>query len=384
MFWYVTIFFLCILGFFLNNYCIKEQRYKKIVDICLIVILCLTTGTRYNIGGYDFDVYHTVYNNVPKLLNFNIFTVHNIVGVYGMEKGFLFLCSFFKTIGFTYYGFNLICSIVFYICMYLGLKKFTNNFTFVLFIFLYKLFIFDTFVLTRQMLCIGGFMFLLRYIKEKNFVKYLIGCMILFTLHTSSLVLIPVYFINKINFSKKTVIILNCVFLTTLLFNLLDVSIIQVMVDLLSDFNFLGGKFSTYLNYLSDSGRSINLLNTIEYELLMCWVIYRYDDLKNSNDNNVLFINLFLILLPILTLFRGYEIMARIKDYFIIVYAIILLALCELKTLKIRVPKAVMYLLIICIAFAGYVRSVMTFDSGNLIPYDTYLDNNVRMIDYGG
>ena len=76
--------------------------------------------------------------------------------------------------------------------------------------------------------------------------------------------------------------------------------------------------------------------------------------------------------------------MARIKDYFIIVYAIILLALCELKTLKIRVPKAVMYLLIICIAFAGYVRSVMTFDSGNLIPYDTYLDNNVRMIDYGG
>ena len=194
MTWYIITFILCVIGFVLNNYFIKNEKHKKIIDICLIVFLCIITGTRYNIGGHDYELYHTIYNAVPKLGSFNFFNVHNIFYVFNMEKGFLFLISIFKTIGFTYYGFNLICSIVFYICLYKGLRKYTKNFTFLIIVFLYKLFIFQTFVLTRQMLCLGGFFILLKYIENDKFWKYLIGCLLLSTIHLSSLIFITIYF----------------------------------------------------------------------------------------------------------------------------------------------------------------------------------------------
>ena len=154
---YVIVFIICVVGFILNTYFIKDEKTQKKIDIIILIILCLMTGTRYNIGGYDYFVYKNVYEHVPDILHFDLLNIWNIHEVFNLEKGFLLICSIVKSIGFTYYGFNLLCSIFFYFSLYKGLKKYTNNFILLIIFFLYKLFFYNTFVLTRQMLCIGGF-----------------------------------------------------------------------------------------------------------------------------------------------------------------------------------------------------------------------------------
>ena len=378
MTWYIIIFVLCLAGFILNNYFVKDNRAKTIIDILLIIVLCFATGTRYNIGGYDYSVYEYIYKSVPKLGNFNIFSISSNQALFGMENGYLFLCSLFKTLGFTYYGFTMICSIIFYTSMYRGLKKYTKNFTFLIIVFLYKLFIFQTFVLTRQMLCLGGFFLLLKYIKDGKFWRYLIGCLILSTIHTTALILIPIYFIRHFKLSKKRLIVLTLIFTPTIIFSLLDISVLGWLSNILS--SLLGSKISTYIKYLNTSS-PINILNTIEYLGLMMWIIYRYDDLVLSEDNKF-WIKLFLILLPIFTLLRGYEILARIKDYFVIVYAFIVEALLLLKTKKFKISKNVIYFALIGFCFVAYIRYIKNFGDGCLIPYNSYINDNVKIIDF--
>ena len=381
MTWYVITFILCVIGFILNTYFVKNEKIKKYIDITLIVFLCIITGTRYNLGGYDYGQYEVTYNYVPKLWDFNFFTVGSAYGMWNFEPGYLFLCSIFKTIGFTYYGFTLICSIIFYICLYKGLRKYTKNFTFLIIIFLYKLFIFQTFVLTRQMLCLGGFYVLLKYLINKKFWKYLIGCLLLSTIHTSSLIFIPVYFVNKIKLSKNLLIKLNLIFVPTLLISLFNIPIMDWIASLFDLFGSIGGRFSYYIKYMSNSA-PINILNTFEYLLLMFLIIYRYDDLIKQNEKNQIWIKIFLVMLPILTLFRDYEVLARIKDYFVIVYAFIIEELLNLKFKKIHIPKDIIAFSIIVLCFLGYIRYINNF--GNLVPYNSYVNDNVKIIDFGG
>lgn len=379
MMWYIIIFLLCFLGFILNNYIIKEEKYKKIIDISLIILLCFITGTRYNIGGYDYHVYETVYNNVPLLGNFNFFTVHNIPYVFNMETGFLFLCSIFKTIGLTYYSFTLICSIIFYLCLYKGLRKYTKNFTFLIIVFLYKLFIFQTFVLTRQMLCLGGFFIMLKYLEKGEFWKYLIGCILLSTIHISALIFIPIYFLRKIKLTKKKLKILAIIFIPTTLFSLFKIPILNIFVPII---NLFGAKSALYLKYLNSSG-SINILNTIEYLLLLVIIIYKYDDLIKQNPRNELWIKIFLLMLPLLTMFRGYEVLVRIKDYFIIVYAFIIDEIFKTKFNILKIPKPLIALSIVALCFFGYQNSIENFGK-SIMPYNSYINDNVKLVDFGG
>ena len=75
---------------------------------------------------------------------------------------------------------------------------------------------------------------------------------------------------------------------------------------------------------------SISLFHTLEYLLMMIILIVNYDKIIKADKNSQLIIKLFLILLPLFTLFRGYGILTREKDYFVLTYGIILGYLCNI------------------------------------------------------
>ena len=79
-----------------------------------------------------------------------------------------------------------------------------------------------------------------------------------------------------------------------------------------------------------------------------------------------MYLKIFIILLPILTLFRGYEVLARVKDYFVIVYAFLIFDLCSLKHFSKNYRKYLTYIVIIFFCFAGYIRTLFVFDNGLL------------------
>lgn len=385
MVWYIVVFLLCVLGFILNNYVIKNEKYKIIIDIGLILILIFVSGTRYNLGGYDYHVYKKVFDAVPLLGDFNISTIHNINDVYNMEKGFLLLCSIVKSVGFTYYGFTLICSIIFYLCMYFGLRKYTKNFTFLLIIFMYKLFIYQTFVFTRQMLCIGIFFILFRYFINGKFLKYFIGCVFMSFFHMTSLILIPVYFVRYLNINKKFLIRIMFFFAPLTLISLFKIPFFETIFSFIG--NIIGGgigvKIIGYANLLKN-GSTINLLNTLEYFILMAVIIYKYDELVSKNKNCKFIIQLILILLPLFTIFRGYEVLARLKDYFVIFYAILIEYIVNCEKVKKFDLQKYCYACVALFCFAGYVRYLITFDDGDLLPYNSYINDNVNIFHIEG
>ena len=104
---FIFLFIIFVILLILSNY-IKDLRIKKIISIISLVILCLISGTRYNIGGSDYFWYKNLYQMVPtnnifeQLLSFSNST--------GIEKGFVFYMSVVKILGFNFYGFTLIIS----------------------------------------------------------------------------------------------------------------------------------------------------------------------------------------------------------------------------------------------------------------------------------
>lgn len=236
MLFYIMIFIFCIIMLVFNN-CLKEQKHKKIFEITTLIILCIISGTRYYLGGTDYYVYQEVFKAVPNVFRFNFSTIHNNCYTYGMEKGFLYFVSIIKTIGFNYYGFTLIHSIIFYTGLYVGLKRYTKNFNFLIIIFLYKLFFYNTFISLRQSITIVIFFIAIRFIQEKKAIKYFLCCTLAMLFHNGAIILFPIYFINKVKLTKKRIIILNCIFIPTLIISLMNIPILNYIKEMANIFS---------------------------------------------------------------------------------------------------------------------------------------------------
>ena len=82
---YLIIFYFSVFALFLNNILTKKYE-KRIIEIIILIVLCLISGTRYKLGGTDYFVYEKIFNVVPILGDFNFDTVHGIYGTFGAEK----------------------------------------------------------------------------------------------------------------------------------------------------------------------------------------------------------------------------------------------------------------------------------------------------------
>ena len=185
---YLIIFFFSVFALILNNILTKKNE-KMIIEIIILIILCLISGTRYKLGGTDYFIYEKMFDVVPTLGDFNFDTVHGIYGTFGAEKGYLYLNSIVKSLGFNFYGFTLLHSMFFYFSLYKGLKKYTNNFNLLIIVFLYKMFFYNTFISLRQSITIGIFFLAMHYIQEKKIVKYFMMCFIATLFHKGALIL---------------------------------------------------------------------------------------------------------------------------------------------------------------------------------------------------
>ena len=89
MAFYIIIFIFCCIMLMVNNI-LKEEKERRIFEIATLVVLCIISGTRYYLGGTDYSVYERAFNVIPKIMEFDFGTVHDIWGIFGMEKGYLF------------------------------------------------------------------------------------------------------------------------------------------------------------------------------------------------------------------------------------------------------------------------------------------------------
>jgi len=371
---YIILFLLCLLSLFLSNI-LKSQKEKDIISILALIMLCIVSGTRYNLGGSDYYVYESIFNSVPDLTQQSFFVVNNS-WLANYEKGYLFLNSVIKTIGFNFYGFTLIHSVIFFVFMYLGLKKYINNFPLLIMIFLYKIFFYNTFISLRQSIAVAIFFLISKYIQEKKPLKYFVGCIIALSFHNAALILFPIYFINRMVLTKNKIIFLNTLFLPTIIFSYVDLPIIKILVFIAQYLPTASvqAKIAYFTSNVNLEG--INLFHTLEYFLIMFLLIISYEKVVKINKDSEFIIKLFLCLLPIFTLLRGYTILTREKDFFTLTFAIILNYLCQINKKK---YSLVIQIVTIMVCAYGFFRFIILFDNGGMMPYDSYLFENISI-----
>lgn len=369
MAFYITVFLLIILLLFIEE---QVPPQKKVYCDCLMLfILGSLTGFRA-MGGTDLYVYQTVYDTTPYLGDYlsHFNSLHDNYFLLGMERGYIGYISFIKTFfGLSFYGYLVLQSIIIYTCMYLGLKKFTNHWGIFILIFLYKMFFYETFISMRQPITIVLFYLMLPLIYEQKALKYyLLLTFLVFPFHNGAIFLYLVYFISYFKITKQRVIILNCIFIPTII-------IAEFGVDPIASFGFLTDFISDpvmkekALGYMGGE-EALSIFHTLEYLLVMFLLIVNYDKIEKCNKYAPFVIKLFLILLPIMTLFRSNLFFRREVDYFVPTYAIILGYLCDIY----RTKKWIIILGTVGVSLYGFIRYITLFDGGAMLPYRSWLE----------
>ncbi len=374
MFYLIIVYVLCVTAAILDTAMAKpgsidsnkDQRRINIATICMLIYIA---GFR-NTGGSDIWVYGIIYENAPKLGEFfeNYKILDDKYYLFGVDKGYVFVNSMMKTLGFTYFGYNFCHSLVCISLMYFCTRKYTNNFGIVILVVLYKLFFYDFFISLRQTITIAVFFFMIGDIEKKHPARYFLLCLCCYWIHAAAIVLFAVYFVRYLKLSKKMIIVLNVIFIPTILLSVLNTPVLKLFEIILSWDIFgtevIAEKAAGLLETAPES--SINWLHTAEYFGMMFLLLVNFDDIKKEYPQSDIIIKMFLCLLPIFTIFRNYEILTRWKDYFTISYGFIFSWLAGINNRRCRK----MVLCFVCIWVGiGYFRYIHMFDGGTFKSY---------------
>ncbi len=377
----ITYFINCLSSFTAK----KESRVIKVIVLLLLIFI---SGTRYYMGGSDVYVYEGVYNQVPSpitVLTYMFTGVNNGVNP-NYETGFLLLCSVIKSLHFSYFGFILIWTILFYTLMYKGLKNFVPDWAIFIALFMYKIMFYDTFISIRQGLTIALFCYMIQFIRDRKWYIYFPLCLVAFEEHNSALILFPLYFINLLPISKKFIKIYALIFLPTWFIS----SKVDISSWLYSIAEFIGNTHS--VEHWAESVEKISIIHTLECYAVVVLILLFYDKImSNERQKEVrLVLRLFMVTIPIFTLFRDWIIFTREKDYFVIMYGVIFGYILDSGTTTPRYLLSgnksfkysddvgrnncfIMKIAIMLVCFLGMARYVAVFDGGELWHFKSFL-----------
>mgnify|MGYP003571268982 CR=1 FL=1 len=367
--------FICFTILFIISTFVKDKKLKKIISIISLVVLCIISGTRYNVGGTDYFMYKNIYQSLPTS---NIFSqMISFCSSTGLEHGFYLYLSVIKLLGFNYYGFTLINSIVFYFLFYKVLKRYDYNINFVLILFLYKMFFYNTMISMRQPISIIIFWLSLPYLKDKKYIIYYLMCFVALFFHRSSVILFLLPLVTHFKISKNTYFILLIAFFASFIFVKLDVLNISGMLQNVLNFIFRNdnGGLSRLDNYLSSSyGMSIFYL--LEYYSIALLLYKHYDKIISMDSDSYFFVKLFICLLPMYTIFSNFSVVTRFKDFFFLSYPFVLIYISRC----LQKNKFLLYFITILVCFYGFMRYINNFDSGEFKNYRSFIFEEVSIM----
>lgn len=376
---FAIIFIICVVCFYYSETC-NSAMIKRRVEIYVVIILALFSGLRYEVGGADYFAYLTIFEQCPDLSvfirDFNYIDEYFLISY---ERGYLLLNSIFKTVGLNYQGLVLFHSLFFFICLYVGLRKYCDCLLLVIFVFLYKMYFWDVFVLLRQSMAVGLFLCSMHLIEEKKPFRYFLMILISITFHRSALILFPLYFLSYIKMKRNYILYANFVFGPTLLLVLIGVDFFSylapILEPLLGEHGMYDNKMGRIVTGAYGGENRVNFLNYIEYMVLSVLVFVHYDTIVKHRSGQFV-LKLFLMLVPIFTIFSGNEVVGRFREYFILSYGLILVYLSA----NLLRYKWILYFATILVCFLGYMRFLVRFDNGT-INYRTILLENVSIFE---
>ena len=199
MIYYIILFFILFYYSLKYEVLYKEKRSRKKIILFFIIFIFAFSyqmGTDW-INYQNFYEYEIPYIKLEDLYNNSKF-------VFSSEKAFVLLNMFFYNLGFSY---ELFTGIVIGFCLFFILKSIeqrSDNFYFSFFLsIVIFLFGYSLEPVFRQLIALTLIVIGFKYIERRNFFKYLFVIILATQFHISAFIALPIYFLEKIDFSKK-------------------------------------------------------------------------------------------------------------------------------------------------------------------------------------
>lgn len=240
---------------------INVDFYKFIPMVPLAVI----AGIRYDVGQDYMYTYVPIFEKVLK---------GNINEAWG-EKGYIYLNKFVTLFTDDYAGIFILSSIIFVFFVFISIYEESDNISLSVMLLVCTGYYFCFLNGLRQMLAVSIILFSIKYIQNRNIVKFILCMVIAVMIHYSVLVFAPMYFVfNKKWTNFKMVIAIIIAFILSSFISDLLIKIIAHT------------KYSWYLDSIYKAERKGIIMILINIVILIFAMIF------NKNEKNEIYIKL--------------------------------------------------------------------------------------------
>ena len=364
MWLYLLIFFIPVF-FFLSTTPGRNQHSSFL--FLFLLGLSLFVGFSDMFGGYDRYIYGEIFDNIADVTTMKgDYSDSLFYNFYSSEIGYTFLnvlISFFTE---NRYIFILIVTLIIYICLFVSIRKYTENYPLAVVLFM-GLWFFFTFTYLRQVLAATIVWLSIQYVVERKFWKFLVVFLIGFSMHNSAIIFFPLYFIPLKKFSPKLIVgvmlFLLLLGLSPLPNSLFEVYESSSIVERHAEYNASGGLRVAYI---------------LEAFFFLYLILKNYKNIPNDKQHVVL-LNMALVFCGILLLFVRSENGGRLSWYYMIGIIATITSICTYKTnIQNKIP-----IFLIGLSLFLYIRIYTGWQVYlNLYPYKTFFTNGVRVGDY--
>ena len=364
MWLYLLIFFIPVF-FFLSTNPGRNQHSSFL--FLLLLGLSLFVGFSDMFGGYDRYIYGEIFDNLADVTTRKgDYSDSLYYYSYSSEVGYTFLnvlISFFTE---NRYIFILIITLIIYICLFISLRKYTENYPLAVVLFM-GLWFFFTFTYLRQVLAATIVWLSIQYVIERKLWKFLVVFLIGFSMHNSAIIFFPLYFIPLRKFSPKLIVGVM-LFLLLLGLSPLPNSLFEVYES--------SSIVERHAEYNASGDLRIPYILEAFFFLYLILKSYKYIP---ADKSHVVLLNMALIFCGILLLFVRSENGGRLSWYYMIGIIATITSIC---TYKINIQNKIPIFLIGLSLFL-YIRIYTGWQVYlNLYPYKTFFTNGVRAGDY--
>ena len=364
MWLYLLIFFIPVFFFLSTNP--GRNQHSSFLFLFLLG-LSLFVGFSDMFGGYDRYIYGEIFDNIADVTTIKgDYSDSLYYYSYSSEVGYTFLnvlISFFTE---NRYIFILIVTLIIYICLFISLRKYTENYPLAVVLFM-GLWFFFTFTYLRQVLAATIVWLSIQYVVERKFWKFLVVFLIGFSMHNSAIIFFPLYFIPLKKFSPKLIVgvmlFLLLLGLSPLPNSLFEVYESSSIVERHAEYNASGELRIAYI---------------LEAFFFLYLILKNYKNIPNDKQHVVL-LNMALVFCGILLLFVRSENGGRLSWYYMIGIIATITSICTYKTnIQNKIP-----IFLIGLSLFLYIRIYTGWQVYlNLYPYKTFFTNGVRVGDY--
>lgn len=256
----------------------KQYGYTLyiIFAICSFLPLFIISAIRYNVGTDYFYTYVPQFEAIIQGKNATY------------ELGFTLINKFILLFSNDYAGVFIITSFIFCFFIYKSIYEQSEDICYSIILLMVTTSYFISLNIVRQCIGIAIFLYAIKYIKQNNFIRYLICIFIAITIHTSSIIYIPIYFLCKNKINLKVQILL-----------LIIVAIFKGFVSDIFIYIVELTKYGTYFNSQYNTGQFAIFSFIINLAILIfCYLFYSVakEDKEYRIFVNIQFICVFLIL----------------------------------------------------------------------------------------